>query len=139
MARPEPPALGRFSKALGKCVAQTVPRSSEGPTTADELYLHIEHAVNDCGEKHVGICSHNSITPTVDDETYRATLQPFADERQRLGLAAPREDEVLFVPDLNSPGRMRTIADGCSRAATVRRVCGEDHGRQLDAAFAEVW
>ncbi|MDE2654225.1 MAG: membrane dipeptidase [Gemmatimonadota bacterium] len=110
-----------------------------GPATADDLYLHIEHAVNVCGEEHVGIGSDNSITPTVDDETYRATLQQFADERLRLGIGAPGEHEVLFVPDLNSPARMRMIADGLlargHSEARVEKIVGGNWMRLL----GEVW
>lgn len=110
-----------------------------GPATAADLYQHIEHTVNVCGEEHVGIGSDNSITPTVDDETYRATLQRFADERQRLGIGAPGEHEVLFVPDLNSPARMRMIADGLlargHSEARVEKILGGNWMR----LFGEVW
>lgn len=113
--------------------------NAEGPATDDDLHLHIEHAVNVCGEEHVGIGSDNSITPTLDDETYRATLQRFADERQRLGIAAPREHEVLFVPNLNSPGRMRMIAEGLlargHSEARVEQIVGGNWMR----LFREVW
>ena len=110
-----------------------------GPATADDLYLHIEHAVNVCGEEHIGIGSDNSITPTVDDETYRATLQRFADERLRLGIGAPGEHEVLFVPDLNSPARIRMIADGLlargHSETRVEKILGGNWMR----LFGEVW
>lgn len=110
-----------------------------GPATADDLYAHIEHAVNVCGEEHVGIGSDNSITPTVDDEIYRARLQRFADERRRLGIGAPGEHEVLFVPDLNSPARMRLIADGLlargHSEARVEKIVGGNWTR----LFREVW
>ena len=111
----------------------------EGPATADDFYRHIEHAVNICGEDHVGIGTDNSITPTVDDEAYRATLQGFADERQRLGIGAPREHELLFVPELNDPMRMRMVAEG---------LLGRGHGEERVAKivggnwmrlFGEVW
>jgi membrane dipeptidase len=62
---------------------------------------HIEYAVNLCGEDHVGIGSDNSITPTEDNAEYRRMLREFAIERQRSQIAAPRENELLFVPDLN--------------------------------------
>ena len=95
--------------------------NAEGPATAEDFYLHIEHAINVCGEDHVGVGTDNSITPTVDDEAYRATLQGFADERQRLGIGAPREHELLFVPELNDPMRMRMVAEGL-----LARGHGED-------------
>ncbi len=111
----------------------------EGPATADDFYRHIEHAVNVCGEDHVGIGTDNSITPTVDDEAYRATLQGFADERQRLGIGAPREHELLFVPELNDPMRMSMVADGL-----LARGHGEERvekilGGNWMRLFGEVW
>ena len=111
----------------------------EGPATADDFYRHIEHAVNVCGEDHVGIGTDNSITPTVDDEAYRATLQGFADERQRLGIGAPREHELLFVPELNDPMRMLMVADGLLARghgeARVAKILGGNWMR----LFEEVW
>ena len=111
----------------------------EGPATAEDFYRHIEHAVNVCGEDHVGIGTDNSITPTVDDEAYRATLQGFADERQRLGIGAPREHELLFVPELNDPMRMRMVADGLLARGhgeeRVAKIVGDNWMR----LFGEVW
>ena len=111
----------------------------EGPATADDFYRHIEHAVNVCGEDHVGVGTDNSITPTVDDEAYRATLQGFADERQRLGIGAPREHELLFVPELNDPMRMSMVADGLLARghgeARVAKILGGNWMR----LFGEVW
>ena len=111
----------------------------EGPATAEDFYRHIEHAVNVCGEDHVGIGTDNSITPTVDDEAYRATLQGFADERQRLGIGAPREHELLFVPELNDPMRMRMVAEGLlARGHSEERVAKIVGGNWM-RLFGEVW
>ena len=111
----------------------------EGPATAEDVFRHIEHAIDICGEDHVGIGSDNSITPTVNDEAYRTTLKGFADERQRLGIGAPREHEVLFVPELNDPMRMRMVADGLLArghgAARVEKIVGGNWMR----LFGEVW
>lgn len=113
--------------------------NAEGPPTARDLYLHIEHAVNVCGEDHVGIGSDNSTTPTVADEAYLAGLKEFADERQRLGIGAPREYEVLFVPDLNDPRRMAMIGEGLlARGHSVARVEKIIGGNWM-RLFGEVW
>jgi membrane dipeptidase len=113
--------------------------NAEGPATADHLYQHIEHAVNVCGEDHVGIGSDNSITPTVADEAYRSGLKAFDEERQRLGIGAPREYELLFVPELNEPQRMGMIADGLlargHSEARVEKIVGGNWAR----LFGEVW
>lgn len=113
--------------------------NAEGPATAEHFFTHIEHAVNVCGEDHVGIGTDNSITPTIDDEAYRTTLQGFADERQRLGIGAPREHELLFVPELNDPMRMSMVADGLlARGHSEERVAKILGGNWM-RLFKEVW
>lgn len=113
--------------------------NAEGPPTAEDFYLHIEHAVNVCGEDHVGVGTDNSITPTVADDTYLTGLREFAEARQRQGIGAPREHEVLFVPDLNEPERMGMIADGLlargHSEARVEKILGGNFAR----LFGEVW
>ncbi len=113
--------------------------NAEGPATADDLFRHIEHAINICGEEHVGLGSDNSITPTVADEAYRSGLAAFDAERQRLGIGAPREYELLFVPELNYPERMGMIADGLlargHTEARVEKIVGGNWSR----LFGEVW
>ncbi len=111
----------------------------EGPATAEDFYRHIEHAVNVCGEDHVGIGTDNSITSTVDDEAYRATLQGFADERQRLGIGAPREHELLFVPELNDPMRMLMVADGLLARAHGEERVEKILGGNWMRLFGEAW
>ena len=113
--------------------------NADGPATADDFFRHIEHAIDVCGEDHVGIGSDNSITPTVNDEAYWTSLMEFADERQRLGIGAPREHEVLFVPELNDPMRMRMVADGLlGRGHGAERVAKIVGGNWM-RLFGEVW
>lgn len=113
--------------------------NADGPATAGHFFTHVEHAVNVCGEDHVGVGTDLSITPTVDDESYRATLKEFADERQRRGIGAPREHELLFVPDFNDPMRMKMVADGLlargHAEARVEKILGGNWLR----LFGEVW
>ena len=73
------------------------------------------------------------------DDAYRNTLYESADERQRLGIGARREHEVLFVEGLNRPRRMETIADallgrGYSESR-VEKIIGANFARLFD----EVW
>ncbi|NNF28435.1 MAG: hypothetical protein HKN73_14520 [Gemmatimonadetes bacterium] len=111
----------------------------EGPPPADDFFRHIEHAVQVCGEDHVGIGTDNSITPTVADEAYMTGLQSFADERQRLGIGAPREYEVLFVPELNDARRMEMVGQGLlARGHTEERVAKILGGNWM-RLFGQVW
>jgi membrane dipeptidase len=113
--------------------------NAEGPATTEHLMQHIEHAVNVCGEDHVGIGSDNSITPTDATPEYRAGLEAFAAERQRQGIGAPREYELLFVPELNTPRRMEQIADALlARGHSESRV-QKIVGGNWERYFRDVW
>ncbi len=110
-----------------------------GPATAMDVLRHIEHAVNVCGEDHVGIGSDQSITPIQLTPEYVAQQGVFSEQRQRLGIAAPREDELLFVPELNSPRRLEMIADmllqNDHNEERVAKIVGGNFAR----LFGEVW
>lgn len=113
--------------------------NASGPATAEHVMAHIEHAVNVCGEDHVGIGSDQSITPVELTSEYREQQRVFAQRRQALGIAAPREDELLFVPELNSPSRMEMIADRLTARghadARIEKILGANFKR----LFSEVW
>ncbi len=113
--------------------------NAEGPAQPEHLYRHVEHALQVCGEDHVGIGSDLSITPTVADQAYLDELRAFADERQRLGIGAPREHEVLFIPDLNHPERMGMIADGLLARGHSESVVEKVIGGNWARLFEEVW
>ena len=110
------------------------------PTTAD-VVAHIEHAIQVCGEDHVGIGSDLSVTPIDGSADYWARHREFVSGRLQAGIAAPAEDpDVLFtVPELNSPRRMELIADALAArghsSARILKVLGENWVR----IFGEVW
>ena len=84
--------------------------------TTEDLMLHIEHAVQVCGEDHVGIGSDLSITPIDESDEYWRLHREFVASRKSRGIAAPNEDEeILFmVPELNSHRRMELVAGALS-------------------------
>jgi membrane dipeptidase len=84
--------------------------------TTEDLMLHIEHAVQVCGEDHVGIGSDLSITPIDESDEYWRLHREFVASRKSRGIAAPNEDEgILFmVPELNSHRRMELVAEALS-------------------------
>ena len=113
--------------------------NAQGPPRIEHFLQHVEHAVQVCGEDHVGVGSDNSITPTVADEAYRKLLMDFAVERKSRGIAAPREEEVLFVEELNTPRRMETLADqmlarGYSESR-VEKIIGQNWVRVLGTVW----
>lgn len=109
----------------------------KGQPTSDDLVRHIEHAINVCGEDHVGIGSDLSITPHVVDAEYMRVHRTFVEGRMKAGIAAPGEDpEVpMFVTDLNTPRRMERIAEkllarGHSEAR-VEKIIGQNFVRLM--------
>lgn len=65
--------------------------------TTTDLMNHIEHAIQVCGEDHVGIGSDLSITPIDESDEYWRLHREFVASRKSRGIAAPNEDEdILF-------------------------------------------
>ena len=113
----------------------------KGQPSSDDLIRHIEHAVNVCGEDHVGIGSDLSVTPHKVDAEYMRIHRTFVEGRLKQGIAAPGEDpEVpMFVTDLNTPRRMELIADKLlarkHSTARVEKIIGGNFFRLCQ----EVW
>lgn len=110
------------------------------PTESDVI-AHIEHALNVCGEDHVGIGSDLSITPIDGSEEYWSKHREFVARRIASGVAAPAEDpDVLFtVPDLNSHRRMEMIADALSTRGHSDRVIEKVIGGNWLRLCEDVW
>ncbi len=110
------------------------------PTAADVI-RHVEHAIQVCGEDHVGIGSDLSITPHVVTDAYRKKHRDFVTERQKEGIAAPGEDPniFMFVPDLNTPRRMERIADHLLRRGHKERRVEKIIGGNFLRLLKDVW
>ena len=113
--------------------------NAKGQPTSDHLLAHIEHAINVCGEDHVGIGSDLSISPHIVTDEYIENQKKFSKIRNDAGIAAPREDELLFVKDMNSPLRMEMIADKLQKAGhssdRIEKILGGNWMR----LFKDIW
>jgi membrane dipeptidase len=81
------------------------------PMAAD-LIAHIEHAVQVCGEDHVGIGTDGTV-PQIDDmAAYMKSLEEEVRQRRASGVGATgeRADIVPFLPDLVGSGKFRKLA-----------------------------
>jgi membrane dipeptidase len=81
------------------------------PMAAD-LIAHIEHAIDICGEDHVGIGTDGTV-PRIDDMPgYMKGLEEEVRQRRAAGISAPgeRPDIVPFLPDLTGPDKFRKLA-----------------------------
>jgi membrane dipeptidase len=108
---------------------------------ADDVIRHLSHAVDVCGEDHVGIGSDLSITPIDLTPEFRAKHADFVRGRRRAGIMAPGEDENVFnfIPEFNTPRRMEQIAEALAKAghgsSRIAKIIGGNWMRLL----GEVW
>ncbi|WP_427917250.1 dipeptidase [Streptomyces sp. cg40] len=82
-----------------------------GHATAADVVDHIVHAVDVCGEDHVGIGTDGSVTAVDDLDAYRATLAEHVAARQAAGVGAAgeRADTYPFVVDLRGVDQFRDL------------------------------
>jgi membrane dipeptidase len=110
------------------------------PASRELVTRHLLHALNVCGEDHVGIGSDNSITPLQLDTGYFDALETFVAERKRNGSASPAEGRHPFMaPGLNSPRRLEIVAWDLSRAGCSDNVIEKILGSNFFRVFEQVW
>jgi membrane dipeptidase len=114
---------------------------AKGQPGTEDLLRHLEHAVNVCGEDHVGIGTDNVLNGfVINDETRNQQRRAF-EQRHKAGIAAPGEapDVFYLVEGYNDMARFDRIgADLRKRgwsSARVEKVLGGNFVR----LFEEVW
>jgi membrane dipeptidase len=114
---------------------------ASGQPHAEDLLRHIEHAIQICGEDHVGIGTDGSITVTpVNAAAYEAQRQ-FYEGRKARGIAAPGEapDVLNIVPEYSTPRRFFDIGrDLAARGHPPRRI-DKILGGNFARLFGEAW
>ena len=110
-----------------------------GPPTAEDVIAHVEHALNVCGEDHVGMGSDQGIVPLDVSGDFPALFESVSAQRSAAGIAAPREDTIPYVPDLNHPRRLETVADLLAARGHSSRVIEKVIGANFVRLFDEVW
>src|SRR3984957_5578533 len=114
---------------------------SAGQPTAEDLVRHIEHAVNVCGEDHVGIGTDGNISPVNFNEAFRQKFAAEVAERRAAGISAPgeRPDVYTFLPDLNSADRFAHIATLLAQRRFSDERITKILGGNFERLFAAVW
>ncbi len=113
----------------------------EGQPMAADLIRHLEHAINVCGEDHVGIGSDNSISPMPRTPEFEKNHREFMEMLvQDSILAKGRSPELYtFIPDLNHARRFETIGAMLSARghsdARIAKILGGNFARVM----REVW
>lgn len=108
---------------------------AKGQPKADDLVAHIEHAINVCGEDHVGIGTDGTISPIDFNDEFKRKHAADVAERRARGISAPGEepDVYTFLPDLNTANRFETIASLLSTRgysdARIEKILGGNFTR----------
>lgn len=86
--------------------------TNSGPAKAEHVAWHIKHAINICGEDHVGIGTDGSVSAVPNMAEYMEAQRQYIAQRRAQGIAAPgeREDAPFLVVDLQGPEQYRILA-----------------------------
>jgi membrane dipeptidase len=112
-----------------------------GQPHAEDLIRHLEHAVDVCGEDHVGLGTDGPIGGAVINEAFIAAARKEHENRVNAGVAAPGETADVFtlIPEYNDPRRFKTLADDLARrgwpSSRIEKILGKNFAR----LFTEVW
>ena len=108
--------------------------------TPEDVVAHIDHAVNICGEDHVGIGTDGGTTAVDDMAAYRArTAQEIADRRATgIGATGENPDTLPFVEQLSGPTQFRDLVRLLERrgysTARIEKIMGLNfvrYGREI--------
>lgn len=115
-----------------------VPNSK--PTGAD-LVRHMRHAVDVCGEDHVGIGTDGILSKTIIDAQKRERQAKENKDRTARGIAAPGEGPDVFtiIPDLDSHLRFRLLADALAKDGWPASRIDKVLGGNLLRLYGESW
>ncbi len=118
-----------------------LPYLSAGPNQQDlPIYLaHVAHALDVCGEDHVGIGSDSLVTGFDTSPASMAAYRQVVAARKAAGIGAPGEERPPYVVGLNRADRGRIIAGGLLGLGHSRRVVEKVLGANFARAFRETW
>jgi len=115
--------------------------SPTGAATAADVLAHVDHAINVCGEDHVGIGTDGGTTGVDDMAAYRAAIRAEVEARRAAGISAAGEtpDTLPFVEELSGPDQFRRLIALLERkgyaSARIEKVMGLNFLRYA----REVW
>ncbi|MER7977749.1 membrane dipeptidase [Streptomyces sp. NPDC095817] len=113
-----------------------------GHASAADVVEHIVHAVNVCGEDHVGIGTDGTVTSIDDLDAYRAHLAEHVALRREAGVGAAgeRDDTLPFVLDLRGVDQFRDLIRRLEqrgyRSGLIEKILGTNFLDYADRVWA---
>ncbi len=115
--------------------------SLSGHATAEDVVAHIDHAVNVCGEDHVGIGTDGDVTGIDDLHAYQDHLAREVADRAKAGIGATgeRPDTYPFVVDLRGVDQFRKLMRLLSARGYGEARIEKIMGLNFVAFAREIW
>jgi len=113
----------------------------DGHPHAGDVVAHIEHAIDVCGEDHVGIGTDGDTTGIDDLDAYSAHLAKEVEDRAKAGIGATgeRANTYPFVVDLRGPEQFRKLVRLLQARGHSETRIEKIMGRNFLAFAREVW
>ncbi|HEX4242721.1 MAG TPA: membrane dipeptidase [Steroidobacteraceae bacterium] len=108
---------------------------------AQDLIRHLEHAVDVCGEDHVGLGTDGSISAIDLNDAFKAAHRKVVEERIKQGVSAVGESPVVYnlIPEYNDPRRFLSLARDLSArgwpSSRIDKILGANFAR----LFTDTW
>jgi membrane dipeptidase len=116
---------------------------TQGQPMAEDLIRHIDHAIDVCGEDHVGVGTDGGVSPVEVTAEFKKNFAEEINQRRKLGISAPGEqpDVYTFLPDLNTADRFGRLAELLSlhkySDARIEKVLGANFDRLLQGVWQD--
>ena len=113
----------------------------DGQARADDVVRHIEHALDVCGQDHVGIGTDGDATAIDDMAKYRAAIAGEVEQRKKAGIGAGGESSqvVPLVPDLMGPTQFQKLAEMLYKRGHSTNSIEKILGLNFLRLMKEVW
>lgn len=113
----------------------------DGQARAADVVRHIEHALNVCGQDHVGLGTDGDATAIDDMAKYRAAIAGEVEQRKKAGIGASGESSqvVPLVPDLMGPAQFQKLADMLQQRGHTANSIEKILGLNFLRLMKDVW
>ena len=129
-------ALADKGGVMGIYMLPFLTEDTRQPTLEDYM-RHMLHALQVCGEDHVGIGTDVPFF-TVSASDLEEMKRDEA-ERQAKGIAAPGENRPPYIPDLNMPRKLEKVSDALLAHGYGSAVVDKVLGLNFRRAFKDIW
>ena len=103
----------------------------------DDFLKHMAHALDVCGEDHVGIGTDSIFFEVTDGDLKDIAAQE--EQRKKSGVGAPGENRPPYIPDANGPQKLERVTQGLLKRGYSERVVEKILGLNFSRAFKEIW